>query len=90
MVSLKYFSKVWRTLEICLLTHEINNNLKLPKDCVIVTTAVANQGATSSITYTKRYVPVGTLFIQDNEKLLEELKSNFKKILFGTNIDQKY
>ena len=76
---IKYFRKFWRTLEIRLLNHEINVNLKLSKNCVIVATTVANQGVTSSITYKKLYVLAGTLFIQENEKLLEELKSDFKK-----------
>ena len=39
---------------------------------------VANPGATFSITDTKLYVPVVTLSTQDNEKLLEQLKSGFK------------
>ena len=39
---------------------------------------LANPGATFSITDTKLYVPVVTLSTQDNEKLLEQLKSGFK------------
>ena len=46
---------------------------------VIVSTAVANQGAIFSITDTNLYVPVVTLSAQDNEKLLEKLKSSFKR-----------
>ena len=61
------------------MNHEINVNLKLSKNYVIVATTVANQGVTSSITYKKLYVLAGTLFIQENQKLLEELKSDFKK-----------
>ena len=34
-----------------------------------VSTSVANQGATFTITETKPYVPVVTLSTQDNEKL---------------------
>ena len=42
-------------------------------------TNVANQGATFSITVTKLYVPVVNLSSQDNAKLLEQLKSGFKR-----------
>ena len=47
-------------------------------NCVIVTTDVANQSATFTITETKLYVPVVTLSTQDNAKLLTQLKSSFK------------
>ena len=41
----------------------------------------ANQGATFSITDTKLYVPVITLSMQDNAKLLEKLKPGFKRTI---------
>ena len=44
-------------------------------------TAVANQDPTFSITDTKLYVPVVTLSTQDNTKLLEQLKSGFKRTI---------
>ena len=49
-------------------------------NCVMVYTNVANQGATFGITETKPYVPVVTLSIQDYAKLLQQLKSGFKRI----------
>ena len=42
-------------------------------------TAVANQGATFSITDSKLYVPVVTLSTQDNVELREQLKSGFRR-----------
>ena len=45
----------------------------------LVAGTVANQLATFAITYTKLYVPVVSLSIQDDAKLLEQLKSGFKK-----------
>ena len=42
-------------------------------------TAVANQGATFSITDSKLYVPVVTLSTQDNAELREQLKSGFRR-----------
>ena len=50
-------------------------------NCVIVCTAVANQGATFSITDTKLCVPIVILSAQDNAKLLEKLKLGFKKTI---------
>ena len=47
--------------------------------CVIVYTNVANQGATFTIAETRLCVPVVTLSIQDNAKLL--LKSGFKRTI---------
>ena len=41
------------------------------------------------ITDTKLYVPVVPLSAQDNAKLLEQLKSGFKRTI-GINIKQKY
>ena len=40
---------------------------------------MADQAATFSVTDTKRYVPAVTLSTQDTAKLLEELKSGFKR-----------
>ena len=50
-------------------------------NCVIVSTVVADQGATFSITDTKIHVPVVTLSTQGNAKLLEQLKSGFKRTI---------
>ena len=81
MVPLKYLSNFWRTLEMPLINCEINLILTWSASCVIVSTDVANQNATFSITDTKLYVPVVTLSQQDNEKLLEQLQSGFKRVI---------
>ena len=44
-------------------------------------TNVAAQAATFSITDTKHYVPVVILLTQDNAKVLEQLKSGFKRTI---------
>ena len=41
------------------------------------------------ITDAKKFVPVVILSIQDNAKLLQQLKSSFKEQLTGININQK-
>ena len=60
-ILVPYISNFWRTVEIPLITCEINLNLNWSKKCVIVVTDVANQGATFSMTDAKLYVPVITL-----------------------------
>ena len=40
--------------------------------------AAANQATTFAITDTKLFVPVVTLWTQDNAKLLQQIKSGFK------------
>ena len=50
---------------------------------------VANQGALISITGTKLYVPDVTLSTEDNAKLLQQLKSNFKRTIIWNSISIK-
>ena len=81
MVPLKYLSNFWRTLEMPLINCEINLILTWSTNCVIVSTNHANQNATFAITDTKLYVPEVTLPTQDNSKLLQQLKSSFKRVI---------
>ena len=54
---------------------------------IIYNTNVNNQVPTFTITETNLYIPVVTLSIQDNEKLLPQLKPDFKgKISSKTRI----
>ena len=64
-----------------LINCEINLILTRSTNCVIVSTKVANQNATFEITDTKLYAPVVTLSTQDNSKLLQQLKSGFKRVI---------
>ena len=84
MVPLKYLSNFWRSLEMSLINCKINLILTWAPNCVIISSNVANQNATFEITDTKLYVPVVTLSTQDNSKLLQQLKSGFKRVI-GSN-----
>ena len=88
MVSLKYLRNFWKTLEMPLITCEVDLILAWFINCVIVSTNVANQGATFTKTETRLYFSVVTLSTQDNATLLSKLKSGFKGQLIGTNIYQ--
>ena len=78
IVPLKYLSNLWRTLEMPLINCEVNLILTWSKDCVITNSEGEGKLA---ITETKIYVPVVTLSTQDNAKLLEQLKSGFKRTI---------
>ena len=57
---------------------EVNLLLTWSKDCVIPNSTGEGKFA---ITETKLYVPVVTLSTQDNSKLLQQLKSDFKRTI---------
>ena len=69
-----------------LINCEINLDLIWSKNCVILANN-SDQATTFSIADTKLYVPIVTLSTQDNENLLEHLKSGFEKQLTGVNIN---
>ena len=78
MVPLKYLSNFWRTLEMPVINCEVNLILTWSSTCVITNSTGAG---TFEITDTKLYVPVVTLSTQDNSKLLQQLKSGFKRVI---------
>ena len=79
MVPLKYLSNFWRTLEMPLTNCEINLILTWSSTCVITNSTGAG---TFAITDTRLYVPDVTLSIQENTKLLQLLKSDFKRVIY--------
>ena len=96
-VPLKYLSNFWRTLDIPLINCEVSLTLSWPANCVItslekrlVTAAKGDNpevrddsptGATLKITDCKLYVPVVTLSAENDNKLLEQLKTGFKRTI---------
>ena len=78
MVPLKYLSNFWTTLEMRLIDCEVNLILTWSSTCVITN---SNGIGTFEITDTKLYVPVVTLSTQENTKLLQQLKSGFKRVI---------
>ena len=75
IVPLKHLRNFWRTLEMPLISCEINLILTWSENCVMFSTANANQGATFPINSTKRYVPIVTLSTQ--HKILTTTKTRF-------------
>ena len=81
MVPLKYLSNFWRTLEMPLINCEVNmviNILIWSSTCVI---SNSTGEVKFEITDTTLYVPVVTLSIKDNAKLLEQFNSGFKRVV---------
>ena len=78
MFPLKYLSNFWRTLEMPLINCEVNLILTWSSTCVITN---SNGSGSFRITDTKLYTPVVTLSTEENAKLLQQLKSGFKRVI---------
>ena len=78
MVPLKHLSNFRRTLEMSLINCEVNLILTWSSTCVITNSTGAG---TFEITDTKLYVPLVTLSTHDKSKLLQQLKSGFKRVI---------
>ena len=78
MVPLNYLSNFWRTLEMPLINCEVNLILTWSSTCVITNSPGAGRFA---ITDRRFYFPVVTLSKQENTKLLQQLKSGFKRVI---------
>ena len=88
---LKYLGNFWRSLDITLINCEITLILSWHKECVLVgrafrgpPAAAANRinsptDAKFEITDCKLYIPVVTLSAENDNKLLEQLKSGFRR-----------
>ena len=78
IVPLKYLSNFLRTFEMPLISFEVNLILTWSSTGVITNSAGAG---TFAIRDRKLYVPVVTVLTQDNAKLLQQLKSAFKRTI---------
>ena len=79
MVPSKYLNNFWKTLEMSLINCEINLTLTWSANYVAID--VLCNRSTFTIIDTKHYVPFVSLSTQDNAKLLQQLKSGFKRII---------
>ena len=96
IVPLKHLGNFWRELIMPLINCEVELKLKWNKTCVLVNKATrAAEGAvveintptnaTLSVTDCKLYVPVVTLRAIDDNKLLNSLKTGFKRTITWNN-----
>ena len=68
---------------------EINLILTQSNRCFIIDNSVDDQEPIFTITDTKLYIPIVTLSIQDNAKLLEQINQVLREHLTGINMNQK-
>ena len=95
-VPLKYLSNSWRTLDIPLINCEVSLTLIWSENCVLTSKAkrdadshadlpVAGINNATSASFktkdTKLYVPVVTLSAKNDNKILEQLKTGFKRTI---------
>ena len=95
-MPLKYLSNFWRTLDISLINCEVSLTLTWSEKCVITSKATREAdpdadpavdeinnptNATFKIKDTKLYVPVVTLSAENDNKLLRQLKTGFKRTI---------
>ena len=73
-IPLKNLSNFWRFLDLPLINYELELDLSWTKICVLIEHNNSIAGANFMITSTKIYVPVVTLFINDNINFLENTK----------------
>ena len=96
VMPLKHLGNFWRNLSIPLINCEVELILTWFKICVVIDKLTRNadynadpivreidnpQNVTFNITDTKLYVPVVTLSKENDIKLLEKLKSGFKRTI---------
>ena len=72
-----------------LINCEINLNLTCSESCILISGGIDNQVQTLSITVAKHYIPAATLWTQENVKLLDQLKSGFKRIITWNKYQSK-
>ena len=95
-VPLKHLSNFWRTLVMPLINCEVSLTLTWSKSCIIIDEATrdaepnvnppaletrASTSTTFKITATKLYGPVITLSTEDDNKLLDQLKTGFERTI---------
>ena len=83
VVSLKYVSNFFRSLELPLVNCKIDLELTWHKDCMISSVdAAAGQVVSFMITNTKLYVPIVTLSTKDNTNLTKQLNEGFQRTIY--------
>ena len=99
-VPLKYLSNFWRNLDMPLINCEISLTLSWYENCVITSLEKRTIGNTANrddsptnavfkVTDCKLYVPVVTLSAEEDNELLNKLKTGFKRTI-KWNICHKY
>ena len=95
VIPVKHLSNFWRSLNLPLINCEIELILSWSKNCLLADLTAANNPPTglefqiTTDTGVRLYVPVVTLSGDNDKKLLQQLKSGFKRTVNGINTDHK-
>ena len=94
VVPLKYLSNFWRRLDMSFINYEVSLTLSWSENCVLTSKATREASnnplvlginnptnAVFKITDCKLHAPVVTLSAENNNKLLEQLKTRFKRTI---------
>ena len=81
-IRLKSLSKFWISFHLLLINYEVELDLSWTKDCVLTEHHYNITGVSYKITSSKFHVSAVTLSINDNIKVLENLKRKLKKTIF--------
>ena len=80
-ITLKYLSKFWISFHLLLINCEVELDLSWTKDCVLTEHHYNITGVSYKINSSKFNVSAVTLSINDNIKVLENLKRKFKRTI---------
>ena len=86
VVSLKYLSNCFRSLEMPLINCKIKLNLTWKKECVLSTD---DGNAVFIINDTKMYVPIVTLSKEDNKDFIEQQNKGFQRSIYWNEYKTK-
>ena len=86
VVSLKYLSNFFRSLEMPLINCKIKLNLTRKKECVLST---GDGDAAFIINDTKLYVPLVTLSKEDNKDFIEQKNKKFQRSIYWNEYKTK-
>ena len=86
VVSLKYLSNFFRSLEMPLINYKVKLNLTWKKECVLSNRA---GDAVFIINDTKLYVPVVTLSKEDNKDFIEQQNKGFQRSIYWNEYKTK-
>ena len=86
VVPLKYFSNLWRSLEMSLINCKVHLEINSLKDCFL---SSAGNSAKFKITDAKLYVTIVTLSTKDSVNLTKQLSEGFKRSVYWNSYQAK-
>ena len=87
VVSLKYLSNFWRSLEMPLINCKVNLELNWIEVCILPS---AGNSVKFEITDAKLHVPVVTLSTEDSANLTKQLNKGFKRSVYWNSYERKH